>query len=133
MSSLSGHFLDVVRGLPTLVAHRRARAQSAADRARSPTATAAPRCGRCGSPSPRRGARAGRHAVGGPGRGHRRASGWPAGQLDLHTALVVLLLAPEAYWPLRRVGAEFHAAAEGVATFEAVRDALAEPAERHGQ
>ena len=41
-----------------------------------------------------------------------------AGSLDLHTALVVLLLAPEAYWPLRRVGAEFHAAAEGVATFE---------------
>ena len=28
MSSLSGHFLDVVRGLPVLVAHRRARAQS---------------------------------------------------------------------------------------------------------
>ena len=27
-----------------------------------------------------------------------------AGTLDLHTALVVLLLAPEAYWPLRRVG-----------------------------
>ena len=42
-----------------------------------------------------------------------------AGDLDLQTALVVLLLAPEAYWPLRRVGAEFHAAAEGVATFEA--------------
>ncbi len=39
------------------------------------------------------------------------------------TALVVLLLAPEAYWPLRRVGAEFHAAAEGTATFAAV-DAL---------
>ena len=31
----------------------------------------------------------------------------------------MLLLAPEAYWPLRRVGAEFHAAAEGTATFEA--------------
>src|SRR3546814_5975326 len=28
LASLSGHFLDVVRGLPTLVAHRRARAQS---------------------------------------------------------------------------------------------------------
>ena len=42
------------------------------------------------------------------------------GHLSLSTALVVLLLAPEAYWPLRRMGAEFHAAAEGVATFEAV-------------
>ena len=41
------------------------------------------------------------------------------GTLDLSTALIVLLLAPEAYWPLRRVGAEFHAAAEGAATFEA--------------
>ena len=46
------------------------------------------------------------------------------GSLPLHTALVVLLLAPEAYWPLRRVGAEFHAAAEGTATFESVRDLL---------
>ena len=44
-----------------------------------------------------------------------------SGSLDLHTALVVLLLAPEAYWPLRRVGAEFHAAAEGAATFERPR------------
>ena len=32
--------------------------------------------------------------------------------------MIVLLLAPEAYWPLRRVGAEFHAAAEGTAAFE---------------
>ena len=50
-----------------------------------------------------------------------------AGSLDLRTALVVLLLAPEAYWPLRRVGAEFHAAAEGVATFEAARGPRGEP------
>ena len=46
------------------------------------------------------------------------------GRLGLGTALVVLLLAPEAYWPLRRVGAEFHAAAEGVATFEAANRLL---------
>ena len=31
LSALSGHFLDVVRGLPTLVAHRRAEAQGALD------------------------------------------------------------------------------------------------------
>src|SRR6185503_19764423 len=49
------------------------------------------------------------------------------GGLDLQTALVVLLLAPEAYWPLRRVGAEFHAAAEGVATFEKVDALLSRP------
>ena len=46
------------------------------------------------------------------------------GGLDLRTALVVLLLAPEAYWPLRRVGAEFHAAAEGVAVVERVSELL---------
>ena len=45
-----------------------------------------------------------------------------SGHLSLRTALVVLLLAPEAYWPLRRVGSEFHAAAEGVATFEAAAE-----------
>ena len=46
------------------------------------------------------------------------------GSLDFHTALVVLLLAPEAYWPMRRVGAEFHAAAEGAAAFAGVDLAL---------
>ena len=40
---------------------------------------------------------------------------------------MVLLLAPEAYWPLRRVGAEFHAAAEGTATFEAIHALLPRP------
>ena len=40
--------------------------------------------------------------------------------------LTVLLLAPEAYWPIRRVGAEFHAAAEGTATFEAIHALLEE-------
>jgi ATP-binding cassette subfamily C protein CydCD len=48
------------------------------------------------------------------------------GGLDLQTALVVLLLAPEAYWPLRRVGAEFHSAAEGVATLVGVQELLEE-------
>jgi ABC-type transport system involved in cytochrome bd biosynthesis fused ATPase/permease subunit len=35
------------------------------------------------------------------------------GSMALGTALVAILLAPEAYWPIRRVGAEFHAAADG--------------------
>src|SRR5205085_1661769 len=42
------------------------------------------------------------------------------GHIGLQPALVALLLAPEAYWPIRKVGAEFHAAAEGTATFAAV-------------
>ncbi|GIF25408.1 ATP-binding cassette subfamily C protein CydD/ATP-binding cassette subfamily C protein CydCD [Actinoplanes tereljensis] len=40
------------------------------------------------------------------------------GKLDLATALLVLILAPEAYLPLRQVGAQYHAAAEGVAAAE---------------
>ena len=37
------------------------------------------------------------------------------GRLDLLTALVVLILAPEVYLPLRAVGARFHDSAEGLA------------------
>ncbi|WP_373426995.1 thiol reductant ABC exporter subunit CydD [Microbacterium sp. SORGH_AS_0888] len=38
-----------------------------------------------------------------------------AGEMPLLVGLFVLLLAPEAYLPLRQVGVQFHAAAEGVA------------------
>jgi ATP-binding cassette subfamily C protein CydD len=40
------------------------------------------------------------------------------GSLGLSVGLFVLLLAPEAFLPLRQVGAHFHAAAEGVAAAE---------------
>ena len=43
-----------------------------------------------------------------------------AGDLDFRTALFVLLLAPEAYAPLRNLGASFHASAEGLAAVEQV-------------
>ncbi|WP_328457830.1 thiol reductant ABC exporter subunit CydD [Amycolatopsis sp. NBC_00438] len=43
-----------------------------------------------------------------------------AGDLDLHTALVVLILAPEVYLPLRAVGARFHDSAEGLAAAEEI-------------
>ena len=33
--------------------------------------------------------------------------------MTLEAGLLAILLAPEAYWPIRRVGAEFHAAADG--------------------
>ncbi|GIG20100.1 thiol reductant ABC exporter subunit CydD [Cellulomonas chitinilytica] len=52
------------------------------------------------------------------------------GDLDLVTGLAVLVLAPEVFWPLRQVGAQFHAAADGVAAAEqafAVLDAPAPP------
>ena len=35
------------------------------------------------------------------------------GEVELSTALTALLLAPEVFWPLRRVGTEFHAAQDG--------------------
>lgn len=37
-----------------------------------------------------------------------------AGELDLTTGLFVLLITPEAFLPLRQVGANYHAAAEGI-------------------
>lgn len=54
------------------------------------------------------------------------------GELDLLVGLFVLLLAPEAYLPLRQVGVQFHAASEGVAAtddvFEVLDEAAAVPA-----
>jgi ATP-binding cassette subfamily C protein CydD len=35
------------------------------------------------------------------------------GEMTLTTGLAVLLLAPDVYWPLRRIGVEFHAAQDG--------------------
>ena len=49
-----------------------------------------------------------------------RDAGCSTAQLDLETALLVLILAPEAYLPLREVGARFHASMEGVAAAEQV-------------
>ncbi|GAA1537541.1 thiol reductant ABC exporter subunit CydD [Nocardioides humi] len=127
MASLSGHFLDVVRGLPTLVAHRRARAQSAriaevTDRYRRASLRTL-RIAFASSAVLELVATLSVALVA-VTVGVRLAGGG----LGLHTALVVLLLAPEAYWPLRRVGAEFHAAAEGAATFAAAHDLLARDA-----
>jgi ATP-binding cassette subfamily C protein CydD len=42
------------------------------------------------------------------------------GRLDLQTALLVLILAPEAYLPLRLLGAHYHASAEGLAAADEV-------------
>jgi ATP-binding cassette, subfamily C, bacterial CydD len=50
-----------------------------------------------------------------------------SGHLDLSTALLVLILAPEAYLPLRQVGANYHASAEGLAAAEDVFAVLDTP------
>ena len=126
LSTLSGHFVDVMRGLPTLVAYRRATAQSASIRAvtdRYRRATNETLKLAFASSTVLELVATISVALVAVVVGLRLAGG----SLDLGTALVVLLLAPEAYWPLRRVGAEFHAAAEGTATFDAV-DAILEDA-----
>jgi len=47
-----------------------------------------------------------------------------SGELTLMVGLFVLLLAPETYLPLRQVGAQFHASAEGVAASAGVLDII---------
>ena len=122
LASLSGHFLDVMRGLPTLVAFRRAEAQSGTiraitDRYRRRTLETL-RIAFASSAVLELVATLSVALVA-VTVGIRLAQRQPR---PARPALVVLLLAPEAYWPLRRVGAEFHAAAEGVATFEAAAE-----------
>jgi ATP-binding cassette subfamily C protein CydCD len=50
-----------------------------------------------------------------------------SGELDLATGLFVLVIAPEAYLPLRQVGLHFHASQEGVAAATRAFDLLDEP------
>jgi len=49
------------------------------------------------------------------------------GHLDLRSALFALILAPEAYLPLRQLGANYHASAEGMAAAEQVFAVLEAP------
>jgi len=51
-----------------------------------------------------------------------------AGHMSYSTALLVLLLTPEAYLPLRAVGAQFHASTEGAAAARDVFEILDTPA-----
>jgi len=119
LEKLGGHFLDVVEGLPTLALFRRAKVEAAlvrrvTEQHREATmgtlkvaflsafvlevlATLAV-------------------ALVAVEVGFRLLYG----QLDLATALFVLILAPEAYLPLREVGARFHASMEGIAAAEKV-------------
>ena len=121
LSRLGGHFLDVVQGLPTLALFRRARV--VAGKVRETT-------------DEHRGATMGTLRVAFLSAFVLEVLATLAvalvaveiglrllyGRLDLQTALLVLILAPEAYLPLREVGARFHASMEGVA---AARDVFA--------
>ena len=55
-----------------------------------------------------------------------------AGSMDLFTGLLVLMVAPEVYQPLRQVGFQFHASTNGVAAAESVFEILETPVPEHG-
>ncbi|MGW0063069.1 ABC transporter ATP-binding protein/permease [Streptosporangium sandarakinum] len=129
LARLGGHFLDVVRGLPTLRAFGRARYQAeviarVADAHRAATMRTL-RVAFLSSLVLELAASLSLALVAVPV-GLRLLSG----SLDLSAALLVLLLAPEAYLPLRVMGNKFHAAMEGVAAADeafAVLDERADP------
>ena len=125
---LSGHFLDVVAGLPTLKAFGRERAQStrmAEIDARYRRATLGVLRVSFLSSLVLELLATLSVAVVAVSIGLRLVDG----ALDLRTGLTVLILAPEVYLPIRMVGAQFHAAADGVDAAEQVFEVLAvEPA-----
>ncbi|MGW5364695.1 thiol reductant ABC exporter subunit CydD [Actinopolymorpha pittospori] len=55
------------------------------------------------------------------------------GNLDLRTAVLVLVLAPEAYLPLRLVGTHYHASADGLAAAEEAFRVLDTPVRASGR
>lgn len=127
LSRLGGHFLDVVEGLATLRVFGRARYQAEvlrrmADEHRRAT-LASLRVAFLSSLVLELLATLGT-AIVAVTVGLRLL----AGDLDFATALFVLVLAPEAYQPLRQVGASFHASSEGVEASEAAFAILETPA-----
>ncbi|EME57499.1 thiol reductant ABC exporter subunit CydD [Amycolatopsis decaplanina] len=121
LSKLGGHFLDVVRGLGTLKVFGRAEAQAKTVRAMADAHTDATmrtlRVAFLSALVLELVATLSVALVAVP-IGFRLLEGG----MVVHTAVLVLLLAPEAYLPLRAAGAKFHASAEGLAT---LREALA--------
>lgn len=113
LTRLGGHFLDMVAGLATLRAFGRARAQVATVRGMADAHRAATmrtlRIAFLSSLVLELVATVSVALVAVP-IGIRLLGGG----LELHTALLVLLLAPEAYLPLRAAGARFHASMEGL-------------------
>ncbi|WP_329615105.1 thiol reductant ABC exporter subunit CydD [Streptomyces brevispora] len=119
LSRLSGHFLDVVAGLPTLKVFGRAKAQAESIRTiTSQYRLATMRTLRIAFLSSFALELLATLSVAlvAVTIGMRLVHG----ELDLYTGLVVLILAPEAYLPLRQVGAQYHAAAEGLAAAEEI-------------
>ncbi|WP_055720370.1 thiol reductant ABC exporter subunit CydD, partial [Streptomyces niveiscabiei] len=131
LSRLSGHFLDVVAGLPTLKVFGRAKAQ--AESIRKITGEY-----RQATVKTLRIAFLSSFALEllstisvalvAVTVGMRLVHG----EMDLYIGLVILILAPEAYLPLRQVGTQYHAAAEGLAAAEEIFAVLEEPVPASG-
>ncbi len=123
---LSTHFLDVVRGLPTLRAFNRGRAQAAVldrigERYRETTIGTLRVAFLSGSVL-ELAATLGVALVAVTA-GVRLVDG----SLGLQAALTVLVLAPELYAPVRQLAAQFHASADGIAVAERMFELLDEP------
>ncbi|MFG2997497.1 thiol reductant ABC exporter subunit CydD [Streptomyces sp. NPDC048340] len=131
LSRLSGHFLDVVAGLPTLKVFGRAKAQAESirkitdDYRRATMRTL--RIAFLSSFALELLATLSVALVA-VTIGMRLVHG----ELDLYTGLVILILAPEAYLPLRQVGAQYHAAAEGLSAAEEIFEVLETPVPQAG-
>ncbi|WP_376714214.1 ABC transporter transmembrane domain-containing protein [Janibacter limosus] len=119
LRDLSGHFLDVMRGLPTLVSYGRAerrvevigevsqRHRRATMRTLRPAFMSAAALELLATISV---------AIVAVVVGLRLTTG----STELLVGLTAILLAPEAYWPIRRVGTEFHSAADGAAALDEI-------------
>ncbi|GAA3397169.1 hypothetical protein GCM10020369_76480 [Cryptosporangium minutisporangium] len=126
LSRLSGHFLDVVAGLPTLMVFGRAKTQVATVRRITDeyrrTTLGVLRAAFLSSLVLELLATISVALVA-VSIGLRLVEG----ELTLETGLLVLILAPEVYLPLRQVGAQFHASTEGLEAAQRVFAALEAP------
>lgn len=127
LAVLGAHFLEVVRGLPTLRAHGREQAQAASlqavgERYRDESLGAL-RVAFLSALVLELVAMLGT-AIAAAVVGVQLAEG----HLDLAVGLFVLILAPEVYTPLRAAGARFHAAEDGAVAVQRLFDLLDEPA-----
>ena len=127
LAVLGAHFLEVVRGLPTLRAHGREQAQAASLRAVGERyrdeSLGALRVAFLSALVLEFLAMLGT-AVAAAVIGVQLAEG----QMDLATGLFVLILAPEVYAPLRAAGARFHAAEDGAVAVRRLLEVIDEPA-----
>jgi ATP-binding cassette subfamily C protein CydD len=126
LARLGGHFLDMVAGLPTLRVFGRARAQvravrEMADRHRVATMRTL-RIAFLSALVLELVAAVAVALVAVPV-GLRLL----AGAMSLHTGLLVLLLVPEAFAPLRTAGARFHASVEGLTALDEAFAAIGDP------